>query len=654
MGKKDAMPAGEAKGLEGHVLLLASPECRELIVAPLREAGIECDLVAGFESLDIEAARGADVIVMAAAAQTAADELESELRLLVDGSRATVIVLVEGGLPQGALEGFDNVIELDWPLRPASLVSVVRAGLRSRLAAAGSTIDRAALHEGGAASGRSVSDMEQALHASEERYRRLIETAAEGIWEIDLNGRILYANQSMATILGRGGDDLSGCSWIDLVDPDDAPRAREALARVARGDQEHSEWRLRRADGSSVWVSMSTAAIKDHRGRPEGAFAMVTDISDRKRVERELARHRDHLESLVRERTRELEESHQRLRLSERLAALGTLAAGLGHDIGNLLLPIRARLDALRAERLSTSAASQIPPIVKCIDYLQSLSSGLRLLSLDPAHESPGPVWTELASWWASVEMLLRNAVDRRVRIEVDPLDGLPVLAIAPHRLTQTIFNIFKNAGEALGQQPSPRIKLTAESAAAGELVRLRVQDNGAGMTAQTRLRAIEPFYTTKTRSLSTGLGLSLANGIITAAGGELDIESQPGEGTSVMLTIPAAKVHEHSSAGREIVISMRDRRRRTLLMQILQSIGYAVREADEPGDASIWVTEAAPQSLPLASRFLEQGGRAVLVDAEIRGEWDRPGIASLGAPLRPQRLREIIERAAAQSTSIR
>ena len=101
------------------------------------------------------------------------------------------------------------------------------------------------------------------------------------------------------------------------------------------------------------------------------------------RVEAELADHRVHLEEMVRQRTEQLQASNEQLRQADRLASIGTLAAGLGHDMNNVLLPIRARLDALDAAKLSAEVREQLQAVRRSVNYLQQLSDGLHLMALD-------------------------------------------------------------------------------------------------------------------------------------------------------------------------------------------------------------------------------------------------------------------------------
>lgn len=250
----------------------------------------------------------------------------------------------------------------------------------------------------------------------------------------------------------------------------------------------------------------------------------------------ELARHRDHLEELVAERTAELRASHQQLRLAERLASVGTLAAGLGHDMNNLLFPVLCRLDALDAAGLDDQAAEEVAQVRQSIEYLQQLSDGLRLMVLDPDDPDASRHTTDLRSWADEVAPLLRAALPRESTLEYDIPDDVPPIAVAPHRLTQAVYNLVVNASEAISRGGT--ITVRAEVQGEGRLVRVSVTDNGKGMPAEVAGRALEPFFTTKKRHLSTGLGLALVHGVATSAGGSVEIESSPGAGTTVTLNL--------------------------------------------------------------------------------------------------------------------
>jgi PAS domain S-box-containing protein len=681
---------------------------------------------------------------------------------------------------------------------------------------------------------------DHALRESEERYRRLIETASEGVWEIDARGTTVFVNKQLCEILGVQADQLHDVNAFEFVHPDDRTHARQHWERRTTGAADVSEWRLRRGDGSYVWVSASASPVLNSNGQIVGAFAMMTDINERKSAERRLAaehtitrmladthtlqevaphilqvlcetfeaqtgyfwvvdehtqawrrtaataaapspdgyqpfdrelwasggtvllrellkqkhapqirealtagfecatifpiigggeqlgalefyytaecqpnqwrdrmmaavsqdiaqfirrrraeieviRHREHLEQLVAERTAELEQSHQRLRLSERMAALGTLSAGLGHDMGNLLLPIRSRLDAMlhtltkerekdQRNKLNNSLLEHLNAIRQCTDYLQSLTNGLRLLALDPQDSDAGGQETDLNRWWPNVEALMKNALPRHVELKIIGFgpeyqngQSLPPLAIAPHRMTQTIFNLVKNAGDALRPLKQGRVEIHANVDAdqsntpqapdgkpnlARTYARLSVADNGPGMSSDIKARATEPFFTTKTRSLSTGLGLSLVHGIVSSVGGSMEIDSAPDHGTRIILNVPLAKQSKSQHARRRherqlAALSLADPRHRTLVHQVLGSLGFDVLTLEEPcppANTHVWIIQPTADLLDAANEFLDGGDdRLVLVAGHADQQRARPGMIFIGDSFRLSHLRDSI-----------
>ncbi|HET7229186.1 MAG TPA: PAS domain S-box protein [Longimicrobium sp.] len=152
------------------------------------------------------------------------------------------------------------------------------------------------LHEGGRVVGastiaRDISERkrtEAALRASEARYRRLIETAEEGIWLLDIQGRTTYVNERMAAMLGRAPGEMQGRSFAEFVHPEARQEAADHLARRRGGAPERHDYRLVRADGGSVWALVSLSTVLDADGGWSGALAMVTDVTERRRAEESL------------------------------------------------------------------------------------------------------------------------------------------------------------------------------------------------------------------------------------------------------------------------------------------------------------------------------------------------------------------------------
>lgn len=332
-----------------------------------------------------------------------------------------------------------------------------------------------------------------------------------------------------------------------------------------------------------------------------------------------IERHRAHqeLERLVEERTAKLEASHEQLRQSERLASIGTLAAGLGHDMKNILLPVMCRLDAL--EKASQATQAEVGAVRRSLDYLRRLSRGLRLFALDPDDAEASDAATQLGDWWEEVGPLLEKALPPEVEFEADLPKDLPSVPVPEHRLTQAVLNLVVNAGEAT--EGKGRVRLWAKPG--GDTVRLGVTDNGHGMSREVQGHALEPFFTTKKRRLSTGLGLSLVHGLAQSAGGSVKIQSKPGQGTTVTLTLPVVR-HDVPAPGpdaRIAAVSLGDQRASAFAASLLRSAGFEVRHVDEPGESTIWITDEPAG----AQRYLDADrGRRVIVLGQPGGS-DRP-----------------------------
>ncbi len=444
-------------------------------------------------------------------------------------------------------------------------------------------------------------------------------TALDPIITMNDQGVIQSASDSMREVFGWTPDELLGKNVKVLIPEPRRSALDRYLDRYRHADVAKTLTRTRRFDairkdgrGIQIELSMSRADLPAHAG--PYFIGIVRDVTSEIDVSPSSPADRTRLQQLITAQTCALASANLRLQMADRLAALGTLAAGLGHDMNNVLLPVRAHLNAIEHKGLPDAAAPHLVAIRRSIAYLQHLSDGLHFLALDPDDSGAADraeLSTNLRSWWDTVGNLLRKALPKRVRIQVSLPATLPLAAIAPHWLTQAVLSLIVNAGEALpAVRARPTVSIRGVPSGDGQSIRLSVADNGTGMTPEVRRRALDLFFTTKPRRMSTGLGLTLTQRVVRRARGELEIASELGKGSTVTLVIPIAPHSPNVPADTRpavvAVITLRNHRTSALVAQVLLLAGVHIKPAGASGlgMAQLWVTEPTRAALSNATRW--------------------------------------------------
>ncbi|MBT8484924.1 MAG: PAS domain S-box protein [Phycisphaerales bacterium] len=457
---------------------------------------------------------------------------------------------------------------------------------------------------------------QSALAESEGRLREMLTSVELVAVSIDAAGLITFCNDYLLYVTGFSRAEVLGRDWFELFLPAEGrERVREVLAvAIETGHiQPHFENEILTKSGERRLIAWNNTPLRNPGGDIVGATALGVDITQQRRDSLDIARHRDELERRVKERTAELEASHEALRQTDRLASIGTLVAGLGHDMSNVLLPIRCRLEALEASILPASAREHCAAVNESIAYLQQLTEGLRLLALDPDDADATEASTDVGQWWKQAEAVIRRATPGHCVFKSEISPGLPRVQVAAHRLSQAILNLVVNAGEANNEEGT--IRFSADRTSDGQQVRLSVQDDGPGMPAEVRRQALDPFFTTKKRGLGTGLGLSLVHGVVKAAGGALSIETTPDSGTTVRLDFPIASGNEPvgpATTKLRAGISLEDPRIASLFRTMLTAAGFAV--ADGVSECDLLVVDGNGVGTPRLDKHLGSAGRAAIV----------------------------------------
>nr|WP_246312154.1 CHASE domain-containing protein [Aquabacterium terrae] len=445
--------------------------------------------------------------------------------------------------------------------------------------------------------------MTRELRESEERYRRIVETADEGIWMLDAAQRTSFVNPKVLAMLGHLPAALLGEPLGRFLDEPGRVLVERFLARGAAAAAEHHEVRFRRGDGADLWASLSMNPVVDAAGRYAGTLAMITDISAAKQAETR----RQLLEAQLRE--------------SQKMEAIGTLAGGIAHDFNNIVAAILGNAalarDALPAD---APAASHLTQILQAGSHARSLVQQIVAFS---RRQPLARVVQPLAPLVQATVGLLRATLPAGVELRA-ALTEQPVWAqVDANQLQQVLMNLGTNAWHALAGDVG-RIELglscatlDAEAVQAlsglppGNYAHVWVADNGCGMDATTLARIFEPFFTTKPVGQGTGLGLSVVHGIVAAHQGAIGVHSRPGEGTRFDLYFPLAEAASDSTVpmvplagaargrGQRLLYVDDDAVMVMLVESLLERAGYRVR-CFVDARAALEVLRAEPEAFDL------------------------------------------------------
>jgi PAS domain S-box-containing protein len=437
---------------------------------------------------------------------------------------------------------------------------------------------------------------------------------------------------------------------------------------------------------TELYVDFVYQPILEPDGTVSGIFAQGHDVTEQKRAQDELRQYREHLEQLVRERTRALEESEVERRLAEaalrqaqKMEAVGKLTGGVAHDFNNLLQIIGGNLQLLRRDLVTSERAQR-----RLETAVSAVERGARLAShlLAFARQQPlEPVVLNLGRLVRGMDDLLRRSLGEDIEIQTLLADDLWNAFADPNQLENVILNLVINARDAMEREG----KLTLEASnvvldghytllhpdvAPGQYVLLAISDTGCGMSPEVLERVFEPFFTTKPEGRGTGLGLSMVYGFVKQTDGHIHIDSEVGRGTTMKIYLPRSLRTEVArtevvaspvEGGTETLLVVEDDAAvRATVVELLTELGYRVLEASDGQSALEIIRSGSPIDLlftdvvmpgPLRSPDLARQGKALLPELEVlftsgyaenaivHGGRVDPGVSLLGKPYRREEL---------------
>ncbi|MBN1205075.1 MAG: PAS domain S-box protein [Myxococcaceae bacterium] len=366
--------------------------------------------------------------------------------------------------------------------------------------------------------------------SAEAKFQQLVETAHEGVWTADAEGRTTYVNRFLANLLGYSIEEMLGRPIFDFMDEEAQREAARQLELRRQGHPAMLELRQRHKDGSAIWVQVNASPLQDEQGRYIGSLAMLSDISRRRAAEEEVRRLNQELERRIAERTAQLEFSNRELE---------AFAYTVAHDLRAPLRSITSFSDAILED-----CPGQLDAVGQ--DYLKRIIGGARrmadlidgILTLSRVNSTSLILReVDLSAIARSVlEQLQAQQPERRITLQLQK--GL-VAQGDPQLMRAVLENLLGNAWKFTRKRPEARIEFSATNDARGVRV-YQVRDNGAGfdMTYGEKLFGVFQRLHTQQEFEGTGVGLATAQRIIRRHGGRIWGEGQPGQGACFSFTL--------------------------------------------------------------------------------------------------------------------
>jgi two-component system, cell cycle sensor histidine kinase and response regulator CckA len=431
---------------------------------------------------------------------------------------------------------------------------------------------------------RNITDRKKAeneLHASEELYRKLIIAISDIIIRTDLEGNIIFVNETGFPSFGYSKrEQIIGKNVFSFISEKDKMRAQENTRKMFDEYLGAQEYTLIGENGTSFDCEVNGDVLRQNEGTPVGIVYIVRDLTEKKKLQGQLLQ-------------------------SQKMDAIGRLAGGIAHDYNNMIGVILGYAALLEKEIPSTEPAHhKVKSIIAAAERSANLTRQLLAFS---RQQIIVPVLMNINEELSSLEKIFGHLIGEDIKLVVHRSDALWDIKIDPTQLTQIITNLATNARDAIINTGNitistmnARIDQTMENTqsdiAPGEYVLLSFSDSGCGMTAATLTKIFEPFFTTKPKNKGTGLGLSTVFGIVKQNNGFINVASSIGQGTTFKIYFPrciekstswSEEYQETDLSGTETILVVEDEEELlNLTKNTLVAQGYKVFSAATPEEA--------------------------------------------------------------------
>ncbi|MCG2714846.1 MAG: PAS domain S-box protein, partial [Candidatus Marinimicrobia bacterium] len=480
-----------------------------------------------------------------------------------------------------------------------------------------------------------VTEKEQALRESEEKYRAIFDNISEGIYHTTPDGKILLANPALVKMLGYdSAEELLKVNAQDgYKSPGDSQKFVELINKNGRVYGFESKWKKK--DGTILSIRENASIVRDENSNALYYDGTVEDITERVSQEKERKR---------------LEEQ---LRQSQKMEAIGNLAGGVAHDFNNLLTIISG-YSQLMLDRLdkNTPLRKNVEKIMKAGEQAAALTRQLLAFS---RKQALAPKVLDLNATLADVKKMLGRLLGENIDLTTVFEPKLKPVKADPGQIEQVIMNLVVNARDAMpdGGKITVRtenvvldkdLSKVIPEALPGRFVRFSVEDAGVGIDKAIIDQIFEPFFTTKEAGTGTGLGLSVVYGIIKQHNGWINVYSEPGQGSTFKVYLPAISekieddtkgaisLKDFKGSGERILLVEDEEDIREFTATLLRENGYIVFEAANAKEAlELFKNEDGNFDLVFSDVVMPGKSGLHLVDELLSGKPDLQVLLSSG-----------------------
>ena len=468
-------------------------------------------------------------------------QVARELLARTDATALLIVPLTEGTPPLGALVMVARGRDLD----PGDWMAFAR-GVATQIS---QVLTLARAYADREAAERRATEHAALLDA-------MFVSAPDHVLHLDLDGTIRFANRWAGS---RTVESMIGTNLLEFPSGDHQLALRAAFERLlATGEPQGFEAAAVASDGSTAWFSTRLGPVKAD-GRVSGVVVVARDVSDKKQTELHLM-------------------------VADRMASVGTLAAGVAHEINNPLASVIANLDMALQDVMSIAGHATLPPDLAdelqdarvAADRVREIVRDLKIFSR-AEEDKQGPV--DVHHVLDSTIRMAWNELRHRAKL-VKNYGAVPLVDANESRLGQVFLNLVVNAVHALpsGRYEENKITVSTSVDPQGRVV-VSIADTGSGIAPEVRPRLFTPFFTTKPVGVGTGLGLAISHKIVTQIGGTIGFETEVGKGSEFRVTLPSASDQQPARAPTRPTSAPAFRRGTVLVIDDEEPLAQAVRK---------------------------------------------------------------------------